>query len=89
MRFKAFVKAKKGQTTPSVGILDQEDNDELSRTVKWIEIVQEQDGIYLYHYSEDGICVADSWHLSVEEAKSQAAYEFGTQESEWKEIRVE
>ena len=37
---------------------------------------------YLFHVCADGQ-VADTWHLSVEDALSQAEWEFGIQPDDW------
>ena len=49
-------------------------------------VVEEQEGaFYLFRYSSDGECVADTWHLTVDEAKAQAEFEYGIKEGDWTE----
>lgn len=55
----------------------------------WLEIVDEQEGVYLFHYDSDGVCVADTWHQSVEEAKQQAEFEFGVDREGWVKLEKE
>lgn len=53
-----------------------------------IMIVQEAQGAYLERFLKDGQIVGDTWHATIEEAFSQAAYEFG-QNLEWQSIQVD
>lgn len=47
-------------------------------------VIAEQEGAYLLlRYTEDGDCVADAWHLSLEEAKQQAEHEYEIREGDW------
>jgi hypothetical protein len=49
----------------------------------WIEIKEENGNIYLFQFNENNICISDTWHQSINEAKSQAEYQFGIQSDEW------
>ncbi|HEY6332132.1 MAG TPA: hypothetical protein VI756_22580 [Blastocatellia bacterium] len=40
-------------------------------------------GIFLFRYLRDGTFITDTWHESVEDAKFQAEYEYGTTDQEW------
>ena len=51
-------------------------------------IEEKDDGFYLYEFREDGF-VGDTWHQTVEDAKAQATYRFGTGISAWKEVPLE
>ncbi len=62
-----------------------EANEEVS-SPKWIEISEEEDGVYLYHFSSGNNCIADTWHESIEDAKKQAMFEFGVAEEQWSPI---
>jgi hypothetical protein len=42
-------------------------------------------GVFLFTCEEDWMPVFDSWHANVEEAKRQAAFEFGGLDSGWLE----
>ena len=44
------------------------------------------DGVFLYRYSETGEFGGDTWHASVEEAKDQAAFEFGESLAPWQPV---
>lgn len=48
-----------------------------------VAIEENLDGIFLFRFSADGQVVGDTWHMSVEEAKEQAIYEFGDLLGEW------
>lgn len=37
-------------------------------------------GIFLYRLNDKGDIIADTWHLTVEEAKEQAAFEYGVED---------
>lgn len=50
------------------------------------EIVEEPDGaFFLLRLDRAGWCIADTWHESSETAKTQANFEFGIEEGDWKE----
>jgi hypothetical protein len=51
-------------------------------------IEEKDDGFNLYEFREDGF-VGDTWHRTVEHAKAQATYRFGTSISAWKEVPLE
>jgi hypothetical protein len=52
-------------------------------------IKEDTNGIFLYRFTSDGKCVGDTWHKSVEEAKSQAVFEFENSLSAWKPVPPE
>ncbi|WP_437286882.1 hypothetical protein [Sorangium sp. So ce406] len=52
----------------------------------WVEIVQDGEVVQLFRYSSEGACVADTWHLTVDEAKAQAEFEFGICDHDWAEV---
>ena len=51
-----------------------------------VEVVEQDAACYLLRLDNDGQCIADTWHASVEAAKAQAMFEFGIEESDWKEV---
>jgi hypothetical protein len=53
---------------------------------EWVEISQESSGIYLYHFDKGGNCIADTWHMTIDEAKDQANFDFGILAGDWREI---
>jgi hypothetical protein len=46
------------------------------------------DGAFLYRCAFSSDEIADTWHLSVDDAKAQAEYEFGVLLGEWRLIPV-
>lgn len=48
-----------------------------------VAIEENIDGVFLFRFSADGQVVGDTWHMSVEEAKEQAIYEYGALLGEW------
>lgn len=51
----------------------------------YVEIVQHEGAYYLFRNRADGVCIADTWHLTVQEAKEQAAFEYGITDDDWVE----
>lgn len=49
----------------------------------WVEIVEEDDGYYLFRCDEAGVSLADSWFPCLEEAKRQAWFEYRIEEGDW------
>jgi hypothetical protein len=49
-------------------------------------VEEKSDGVFLFRFTDDGTCVGDTWHMSMEEAKDQARKEYGTESTEWKEV---
>jgi len=52
----------------------------------FLVIEENPDGVFLYRYDAQGACVGDTWHLSVDDAKQQAAYEFTDRIQKWENI---
>jgi len=51
-----------------------------------VEIEQASSGFFLFHYDDAGRCIADTWHATLTDAKEQAKFEFGIDDSGWIEI---
>ena len=51
-----------------------------------VVIEEDPDGFFLYRYTEDGRAVGDTWHQSVDEAKEQAAFEYGHLLTGWRNV---
>ena len=50
-------------------------------------VIEEQAGaFYLLRFSRENECLADTWHLTVEEAKNQAEFEYGIKTTDWVEV---
>ncbi len=50
-----------------------------------LSIVSDNEAIYLWRLNEAGECMSDTWHMTVEEAKSQAEFEFDINQAGWTE----
>jgi len=85
-QLKAEVVTATGNTTHSVGnLVDGEPVvTEQIPVAAWVEIAEENGSYFLLHYNAEGICIADTWHANVQEAKEQAEFEFGISESDWR-----
>ena len=51
-----------------------------------VEIEQEGDGFFLFRYDSNGQFAGDTWHQSVDEAKSQAKFEYVLADSGWRRL---
>jgi adenosylmethionine---8-amino-7-oxononanoate aminotransferase len=88
MQLRADVKGSTGKTKHSIaGIVDG-----LPMalapvgTTAWLEISEDEGGFFLFHFDAMGGCIADTWHLTLDEAKKQAEFEFGILKDEWKQV---
>ena len=85
MRLRAKVSGTTGKTRHFIG--DLVDGTPMSvenvRTPEWVEISEVDGAYYLFHLDAEGVCFADTWHQTLEEAKQQAAFEFGIEAKEW------
>ena len=90
MRLQAKVKGTTGKTRHSLGTVIDGNLKPVEDipTPSWLEIVQEDGAFYLFYFNECGVCFTDTWHQSLEEAKQQAAFEFGIEAGEWTEVRA-
>jgi hypothetical protein len=52
----------------------------------FLTIEEEADQIFLYRFGKDGVCVGDTWHRNVDEAKEQALYEYGDAVGQWTDV---
>jgi hypothetical protein len=87
MRLRATVRTVSGRTTHLRG-LHTPGGIEIARLPDPIavEVVEEQDGaFFLLRLDRAGHCIADTWHETLETAKTQANFEFGVEEGDWKE----
>ena len=50
-----------------------------------VEIVEQDGAFFLFRLGPNGHCIADTWHQTLDEAKQQANFEYGIEESDWKE----
>lgn len=67
-------------------LTDGNDRRELLETPALIAIEEKTDGVFLLRFTADGQVVGDTWHMTVEEAKEQARFEFGALVSDWTSV---
>src|SRR5688572_2036314 len=60
-----------------------DDSRQLMPPALFLLIDENTDGVLLVRHSESGAFCGDTWHESIEDAKHQADYEFGTAVGEW------
>lgn len=85
----ATVRNATGATRHYVTVRDRSGNLEASPiqgTVS-LDIDVCDEGVFLLHRDVSGDCIADTWHLSAEEAKQQARLEFSVEEDDWVEVK--
>lgn len=85
LRLKAIVKEATGRTAQYIGHIVAGTPEVMSQlpVPAWIEISEEDGAFYLYHFNAAGVCFADTWHESLDDAKRQAQHEFGISAGEW------
>jgi hypothetical protein len=52
----------------------------------FVTIEETPDGVFLFRFTANGQVVGDTWHMTVEEAKEQAQFEFGDLLSDWESV---
>jgi hypothetical protein len=88
MRLRAAVKLVTGLAKHySADVVDGQvvKTDELPAP-SWVEIHSEGPYFYLLRLTEDGGCITDTWHQTLDEAMSQAQFEFGLEKGDWNEV---
>jgi hypothetical protein len=55
----------------------------------FLVIEERPDGVFLYRYNAQGVCVGDTWHMSVDDAKNQASYEYECLVQYWTDVPSE
>ena len=88
MRLRAKVTGSTGKTRHTIGaIVDGEPTPIAELPIpEWVEISEEDGAFYLFHLDTEGVCFADTWHQTLQEAKEQATFEFGITPDEWIEV---
>lgn len=88
MKLKAELMGVTGKTKHSIGYIENGEPIEMESlpNAKSLEIVETDSGVFLYRYSDSGVCIADTWHLSIDEAIAQAEFEYQIKKTSWYEI---
>ena len=50
-----------------------------------VEIVVGDGGFFLFRLDDNGGCLADTWHETLDDAKAQAKFEYDIDDSDWVE----
>jgi hypothetical protein len=53
-----------------------------------VGIEETEGGFLLLYFDSDGNCITDTWHRTVEDAKSHAKDEFDIDESDWIDVAL-
>ena len=86
MRLRAPIRSVSGRTTHLLGLPAPAGIEIAPLPDPIVVEVVEQDGAcLLLRLDRAGRCIADTWHDTLEAAKTQANFEFGVKESDWKE----
>lgn len=54
---------------------------------EWVEIAEAEGAFYLFRLDANGVCTADTWHPTLDEAKRQATFEYGIHPDEWIDVK--
>lgn len=69
------------------GVMDSEDHQERLPWPRVLIIEEDSEGYYsLYRYTESGEFGGDTWHMTLDDAKHQAEYEFAERLGPWREV---
>lgn len=50
-----------------------------------VELIEQDGAFYLLRLDDNGQCIADTWHATLEAAKAQAKFEYGIEDGDWKD----
>ena len=52
----------------------------------WVEIHSSNDAFLLLYFDASGVCMTDTWHATIDQAKTQAQFEFMIREEDWERV---
>lgn len=78
LKLRAEVRAQTGGTIHLVGGVE-------SSVPASVDLVAENGGVFLLRLDAHGVCLADTWHQTVAEAKDQARHEYRIEDTDWVE----
>jgi hypothetical protein len=67
-------------------LTDGEDTRKEMPSALLLVIDNKPDGVFLYRFDAKGECVGDTWHMSIEDAKHQATYEYEGLVTNWQDV---
>ena len=87
-RLRATVTRVTGATVHSIGTIKDGAVNSATRIpdATTIEIVEEDGAFFLFRLNDEGECLADTWHRTLDEAKAQAKLEYEVDDRDWAEI---
>jgi hypothetical protein len=53
---------------------------------RFLVIEERPDGVFLNRFDATGECVGDTWHMSIDDAKNQADYEYRGDVLNWQDV---
>lgn len=65
------------------------DQREVMQTAALVTIEEKPDGVFLFRFTADGQIVGDTWHMTVDEAKQQAKFEYNDALTAWIPVPAE
>ncbi len=88
MRLRAKVIGTSGKASHHIGTLVESTPTSVRQlpVPACVEIAEEGGAFYLFHLDAEGVCFADTWHQTLDDAKRQAAFEFGIKPDEWTDV---
>ena len=88
MKLKAKVLKVLGNTRHAQGHIDGDHvvDDGALPTPAWVQIEPDGDAYLLLYLDANGDSITDTWHQTLDDAKGQAEFEFGTTEKDWKTV---
>ena len=88
MRLRARVQRATGATRHHRAHIEEGEvrKDEELPTPTSVEIQPAAGAFFLLGLDENGECLTDTWHQTLEQAKAQATHEFGIGEDDWEEV---
>ena len=92
LRLRATVREVTGLTIHSIGTIKDglPVATEILPPAEWVEISSDDEsrGVSLFYFNKDGECFADGWHMTIDEAKRQANFEYGILSTDWQEVEA-
>ena len=64
-------------------LTEGKDERQLLEPADFVVIGEAEDGFYLNRFTTDGRDVGDTWHMTLEDARHQAQFEYGDMLSDW------
>jgi hypothetical protein len=88
MRLRSSVTRATGNTRHYVGAFVDDNPVPVAKfpVPNWVEVSAEDGGFMLCYLDAQDACMTDTWHLTLEDACTQANFEFGIAAADWTEL---